>query len=146
MEQPEIQNWLESLRNYKPEEFLRAAERLRDNPPEGWSGMPNQATYIRTMKELRAEDFAEAERQTSQKFQEEMRDLQRRKDAGEKFYGWADLLQWGKENLGIDVLEKTKMPEAPKPEPITEDDWEAGRKRREQLLADFRRANPDTKI
>lgn len=137
---------VDSLKSFRLEKVQRAFEYIRLHPQPGYKGMPSETEVIAVINQLGEQDSAEAEREKSRQFQEEMRDLQRRKDSGEKFYGWADLLQWGKENLGIDVLEKTKMPEAPKPEPITEDDWEAGRKRREQLLADFRRANPDAKI
>ena len=105
--------------------------------------MPKLPDVIQVIYELRQKQVAETERQRSQKFQEEMRDLKRRRDAGEKFYGMEDLVRdFNLKNPGKKFDDLMKMPE---PEPIEseEEQTERLRKRRAQMLEDLYRAKPE---
>ena len=98
---------------------------------------------IQVIYELRQKQAAEAERHRSQKFQEEMRDLQRRKDAGEKFYGMEDLVRdFNLKNPAKKFDDLMKMPE-PELVESAEEEIERLRKRRAQMLEDLYRAKPE---
>lgn len=60
-----------------------------------YRGRPTLVDVTRTIDILREEKAAEYRRNEGRRITEEMRELQKRKDSGEEFFGWGDVLKAG---------------------------------------------------
>lgn len=103
--------WIHGLNCFPLAEVREAVDALILNPPDGWTGMPKLPDVIRQIAENREYKAEQARLAKGAEVLEEMRDLERRKKAGEKFYGLADL---AKEPL---------MAKAAKPMPTVRTVW-----------------------
>lgn len=93
MADAEYLDWLQTLRNYKLAEVIDAANELTLNPPEGWTGLPKLPDVLRVIHRAREAQAEERRRDEGRKLIAEMKDLQKRKDSGEEFFSFADVLK-----------------------------------------------------
>lgn len=89
----EYLDWLQTLKPYKLAEVIAAANELTLNPPADWTGLPKLPDMLRVIHRARAERAEEYRRKDGESLLAEMKELQRRKDAGEEFYGLADVFK-----------------------------------------------------
>lgn len=97
----EYQDWLETLEQQPLESVAAALDRLMRCPPkrelpdgsiQEYTGRPNLVDVLRMIERMADERAQEAHRQSNEEHMREMRELRRRKDAGEQFFGIADVL------------------------------------------------------
>lgn len=98
----ELALWRDTLKDFSFQEFDAAMKSLVKNPPryeledgsvQVWRGMPKLPDVIQVMLEAQEQRAAEYRRQEGERLAAEMRDLERRRRAGEHFYGLADVLK-----------------------------------------------------
>jgi hypothetical protein len=116
----ERQDWREVLKDMDLADVMAALQRLMEDPPkqslgdgtvQQWRGRPTVVDVTQTIQILQEERAAEWRRKDGERQLAELRELQKRKDAGEKFYGIAD------------VLAAAKPSEALKPMPNVKTQW-----------------------
>lgn len=83
--------WIHGLNSFPLAEVQAAVDALILNPPEGWSGMPKLPDVIRQIHANREYRAEQARLKQGEEVLKEMRELEKRRDAGEKFYGLSDL-------------------------------------------------------
>lgn len=88
----EYLDWLQTLKSYPLPEVIEAANELTLNPPEGWTGLPKLPDMLRAIHRKRESNAEERRRDEGRIVLENLAEWQRRKDAGEKFYTLADVL------------------------------------------------------
>ena len=136
---------VESLKSFPLEKVQRAFEYIRRHPPEGYKGMPGETDVIAAIRHLDEVDAKEFKRAREAEVVEELRGLAARREAGEQFYSWVDVLRDATKELGRDPIAALAMPEpSPLPSPPTEDEFEEGRKRTDQMLQELKLRYPNT--
>lgn len=103
--------WIHGLNCFLLAEVREAVDALILNPPDGWTGMPKLPDVIRQIAENREYKAEQSRMAKGAETLRELRDLEARKNAGEKFYGLADL---AKEPL---------ISKAAKPMPTVQTEW-----------------------
>lgn len=97
----EYVDWRETLNLYPLNDIQQALDRLMRQPPRRelhdgtvseYRGRPTLVDVTRTIDIMREERAQEFHRKQAEAHKKEMAELQRRKNAGEKFYGFADVL------------------------------------------------------
>lgn len=83
--------WIHGLNCFPLAEVRAAVDALILNPPDGWTGMPKLPDVIRQIAENREYQAEQLRLAKGEETLRELRDLEKRKEAGEKFYGLADL-------------------------------------------------------
>ncbi len=87
----EIEMWIHGLSCFPLAEVRAAVDALILNPPEGWTGMPKLPDVIRQIAENREYQAEQSRLAKGAEVLEEMRELEKQKAAGVRFYGLADL-------------------------------------------------------
>ena len=135
---------VDSLKSFPLQKVQRAFEHIRMHPPAGYRGMPGEADVIASVRQIEQDDASEWERKEKLKLAQEMRDLQARKDAGEEFFTWGDVVQAVAEKIGRDPIEAKAFPGTPPaPAPPTAEDYEFADRRRAEMLEGLRAKYPE---
>lgn len=109
MPDEELEMWIHSLNCFPLAEVRQAVTELMKNPPDGWTGMPKLPDVVRTIWIDRERRAAEIQLQEGTRLLAEMKQLKARADAGERFYGMADLEKLVKEKYP-DLADMNKIP------------------------------------
>jgi len=97
----EAELWMEMLVSYSFEEIKAAATDLMRNPPkqqlengeiQAWTGMPKLPDLMQAIEEKRQERRRQADLKRQAEQSREMDDLRKRREAGEEFFGIADVI------------------------------------------------------
>ena len=94
----EYLGWLQTLKAYKLPEVIAAANELTLNPPDDWTGLPKLPDLLRVIHRTREAAAEEGRRKEGERLLAELRDLERRKAAGEEFFTLADVLKHAPKN------------------------------------------------
>lgn len=108
----ERSDWLNTLNPYSIEEVLAAANELTLNPPDDWTGLPKLPDLLRVIHRTRDAAAEERRRKEGDRLLAELRDLERRKAAGEEFFTLADVLKHAPKNAAAKAMPSAK-PEFP---------------------------------
>lgn len=95
--------WIHGLSNFPLKEVRGAVDALILDPPDGWTGMPKLPDVIRQIHANREIEAQKRQRDEGEKMLAELRELEKRRDGGEKFYGLVDL---AKEAVNLTTIEK----------------------------------------